>query len=212
LTQEAADEREVLNADAVGEEPEMANAGEGDREGVEEESAEELVGMKNHDFGVAGIAVIFPAEGNMVIGDLGQTVVGNGDAVGVSAQITKDMVRPSEGGFGVDDPVGGAEAVDKRSEGLGIGESDQTAVEREFPLFVESQDLLQKHATNEPGQNADREEEVGRGVDSAGTIDGESAGGDEAVDVGMKVPAMATDDVRQFPRGGRRRGLRNDRR
>lgn len=136
LTNEAADELTVLNTDAVGEEPEMADAGEGDRERVEEESAEELVGMKGHDFGLGGIAVIFPAEGNMVIGDLGQTVVGNGDAVGVSAQITKDMVWPGEGGFGVDDPVGGAEAVDKRSEGLGIGESGQTAVEREFPLFV----------------------------------------------------------------------------
>lgn len=71
MTQEAADEREVLNADAVGEEPEMANAGEGDRERVEEESAEELVGMKGHDFGLGGMAVIFPAEGNMVFGDLG---------------------------------------------------------------------------------------------------------------------------------------------
>ena len=77
-------------------------------------------------------------------------MVGNGDAVGVAAEITKDMVWPGEGGFGVDDPVGGAEAVDKRSEGLGIGESGQTAVEREIPLFVESQDLVQKQAAKEP--------------------------------------------------------------
>jgi hypothetical protein len=186
LTQEAANARGVLNADAVGEEPEMADAGEGDREGVEEESAEELVRMKGHDFGLGGMAVIFPAEGNMVIGDLGQTVVGNSDAVGVAAEVTKDMVWPGEGGGGVDDPVGGAEVMDKRSEGLRIGESGQTAVEREFPLFIESQELLQKQTSKEPGQNADREEEVGRGVDPAGSVDGESAGGDEAVNVGMK--------------------------
>lgn len=120
MTQEAADERDVLNTDAVGEEPEVADAGERHRERVEEESAEELVGMKGHDFGLAGIAIVFPAEGHMGIGDLGQPVVRYGNAVGVAAQITKDMVGPAKGGFGVDDPVGGAEAVDKRGEGLRI--------------------------------------------------------------------------------------------
>lgn len=120
LTQEAADERDVLNADAVGEEPEMADACERNRERMEKESAEELVGMKGHDFGLGGIAVIFPAEGHMGIGDLSQSVVRNGDAVGVAPEITKDMVGPAKGGFGVDDPVGGTEAVDKRGECLRI--------------------------------------------------------------------------------------------
>lgn len=120
LTYEAADERDVFNTDAVGEEPEMADACERNGERVKEESAEELVGMKRHDFGLAGIAVIFPAERDMVIGDLGQSVVGDGNAMGVAAEITKDMVRPAKGRFGVDDPVGGAEAVDKRGESLRI--------------------------------------------------------------------------------------------
>lgn len=120
MTYEAADERDVSNADAVGEEPEMADAGERNGERVKEESAEELVGMKGHDFGLAGIAVIFPAEGNMVIGDVGQSVVGDGDAVGVTAEITEHVIGPAKGRFGVDDPVGGAEAVDKRGESLRI--------------------------------------------------------------------------------------------
>lgn len=120
MTQEASDKRDVFDADAVGKEPKMANAGERDRERVEKKSAEEFVGMKGHDFGVAGITIIFPAERDVIIGDLGQAVVRNGDAVGVAAQITEDMVRPAKRRFGVDNPVGRAETAEKRSEGFWV--------------------------------------------------------------------------------------------
>lgn len=105
--------------------------------------------MKGHDLGLAGIAIIFPAEGNMVVSDLGQPVVRDGDAVGVAAQITEHMVGPAKGRFGVDDPVGGAEPVDKRGEGLWIRETGQAAMKGQFPIRGEGQELFQKDTSKE---------------------------------------------------------------
>ena len=51
---------------------------------------------------VSGIA---PAKGDLVIDERDESVVGDGDAMGVLAQITERMLGTSEGPFGVDVPV-----------------------------------------------------------------------------------------------------------
>ncbi len=48
---------------------------------------------------------IAPAKGDLVIGQGDEPVVGDGDAMGVLAQITERMLGTSEGPFGVDVPV-----------------------------------------------------------------------------------------------------------
>lgn len=149
------------------------------------------MGMKGHDFGVAGITIIFPAERDVVIGDSSQAVVRDGDAVGVTAEITKDMVGSAKGWFGVDDPVGRAETVDKRSEGFWLFEWGEATMQREFPGGVKVEKLLQKHTAEEAGQDPHRQKEVGRRLDPAGSVVGEAASGDKTVNVGMKQQILA---------------------
>lgn len=158
---------------------------------MEKKSAEEFMGMKGHDFGVAGITIIFPAERDVVIGDSSQAVVRDGDAVGVTAEITKDMVGSAKGWFGVDDPVGRAETVEKRSEGFWLFEWGEATMEGEFSLGMKVQEPIQKHTAEEAGQDPHRQKEVGRRLDPAGSVVGETAGGDKAVNVGMKQQILA---------------------
>lgn len=61
----------------------------------------------------------------------------------------------------------------------------------QFPINVKGQKLLQKHASKESGQDPHRQKEVGRRLDPAGSVVGEAAGGDKAVNVGMKQEVLA---------------------
>ena len=51
---------------------------------------------------VSGVA---PTEGDVAVGKSNQPAVGNGDTMGVGAEIAQHMFRPTERPLGVDDPV-----------------------------------------------------------------------------------------------------------
>ncbi len=55
---------------AVGEEAVVADAMEAVRQGVQQEAADELVGGEGHDLRLAVVAIILPAEGDRVLGQL----------------------------------------------------------------------------------------------------------------------------------------------
>ena len=51
---------------------------------------------------VGGVA---PAEGDLIVGQLDQAMVGDGDAVSIAAEILQHVLGSAEGWFRVDDPV-----------------------------------------------------------------------------------------------------------
>src|ERR1700730_12769418 len=73
--------RDVLGAPAVGEEPVVSDAVETVGQDVDEEAADELVGVERHEL-VSGVAlgpVIFPFEGHALAVEGDQPAVGNRD-------------------------------------------------------------------------------------------------------------------------------------
>ena len=50
---------------------------------------------------------VAPAEGDVAVFERNESVVGDGDAMGVGAEITQGMFGASERSLGVDDPDGG---------------------------------------------------------------------------------------------------------
>ena len=48
---------------------------------------------------------VSPAEGDVAVGERNQSVVGDGDTMGVGAEIAQHMFWPAEGRLGIDDPV-----------------------------------------------------------------------------------------------------------
>ena len=51
------------------------------------------------------MGIILPAEGNLVIFESDEAMVGDGNAVGVAAEIAEHMMRATKRGFGIDHPV-----------------------------------------------------------------------------------------------------------
>jgi hypothetical protein len=58
---------ELLGALAIGEEAVIADALKALRKGVQQEAADELIGVEGHDLGPLWMTVVLPAEGNLII-------------------------------------------------------------------------------------------------------------------------------------------------
>src|SRR5208283_827428 len=98
-------ERQEGGALPVGEEAEVADAYETAWQQVEQEAAQELFDSQSHDPLLVAVSGVAPAKRYVARGESNQPAVGNGDAMGVGAQIAQHMFRPAERPFGVDDPV-----------------------------------------------------------------------------------------------------------
>ena len=68
---------------SIGEEAEMTDAHESGRQDVEQEPADELVGVERHGLLLAGVLAVLVGEGDVLGIDLENPVIGNGGAVGV---------------------------------------------------------------------------------------------------------------------------------
>src|ERR1700740_495677 len=121
-------------------------------------------------------------------------MVGDGDAVGIAAEILQDVLRSAEGWFGVDDPIFTEERTQPGGEELGM--SERRELSRQVQLMAlegrlqAGDELAAKHTP----QYGDGKEEARVGWNPVGVITGESAGGNDTVDMGMKleflVPSM----------------------
>ncbi len=106
---------------------------------------------------------------------------------GIAAEILQDVLGSAEGWFGVDDPIFAEERTQPGSEELGMGErrefSGQVQLTALEGRLQAGDELAAKHAS----QHRDGNEEAGMGSNPAGVLAGESAGGNDTVDMGMKL-------------------------
>ena len=121
-------------------------------------------------------------------------MVGDGDAVGIAAEILQDVLGSAEGWFGVDDPIFAEERTQPGSEELGMGERCEFSGQVQLTAFEGRLQAGDELATKHAPQYSDGKEEAWVGSNPAGVIAGESAGGNDTVDMGMKleflVPGM----------------------
>lgn len=104
----------------VGEEAVMADAVEPVGQGVEDEPADELVCREGHDLRATVMAIIPPAESDVINGHVGKPCIGNRDAMGVAAEIGRYQLGTPEGGFGIDDPFDAPQCIEPVGEGSGF--------------------------------------------------------------------------------------------
>ena len=76
----------------IGEQAEVTDAMEAGRQHVHQEPAHELAGGEVHDFGAPSRPIVLPAEGHVVVGQLEEPAVGDGDAVRVAREIGKHLL------------------------------------------------------------------------------------------------------------------------
>ena len=68
------------------------------------------------------VGIVLPSKRDLVVGDVDDPMVRDGDAVCVSRQVVQDMGGPTEGRFGVDDPIMPKESSHEGAECLGLGQ------------------------------------------------------------------------------------------
>ena len=72
---------------------------------MQEEAAQELFDRQGHEPLLVAVSGISPPECDVTLSESNQPVVGDGDAVGVGAEIAQHVLWSTEGRLGIDDPV-----------------------------------------------------------------------------------------------------------
>jgi hypothetical protein len=180
----AADLLEFGRAAGIGQKTEVADPAEALWKDMNEKAPDELVGVEDHKLGLVVGAIVLPAKVDATVLADDKPAVSDGDAMGVAAEILEDLLRPSEGSFGVDHPLDLAKFPEVEGEGGWLGErqeiaeeSHSTGIERHFETF-------QEKAAKEAGENVNREEESGSTSDPV-SIWCETATRHDAVQMGM---------------------------
>ena len=161
----------------------MADADEAFGEQVQQEAAQKLIERQGHQLVFMVVSGIAPAKGDLVIRERDESVVGDGDAVGVVAQITECLLGASEGLFGVNVPVVSEQGSDPSREDFGVSEGFQVVVEAQ-PVppevtFKSGHKLTAKDAT----ERLDGKKEARACWNPVGVIERQSAGGHNTMHV-----------------------------
>src|SRR5262245_40072285 len=84
---------------SVREDAEVADANEAIRDDVEEEPADELLGLQPHDFDLIGVGIVLPPEANRRAFQTEDALVGDRNAVGIAAEVVESLHGAGERTF-----------------------------------------------------------------------------------------------------------------
>ena len=113
----------------VGQEPEVTDPAKAIGQHVQEEAADELASIERHHLGFVARAVVFPPEANTAVLTIEKPAVGDGNAMGVAAEIVENLLRPAEGPLGVDHPLDLAQSLQMCGESRRAGDGSDVAEE-----------------------------------------------------------------------------------
>jgi hypothetical protein len=99
--------------------------------------------------------VVFPAEGDSIVVEGDESMVGDGNAVSVASQVVEDMFWPAEGRLSVDDPPLTEELMDETVEAIGLSEADDRAMELELVLVKDLFEPVSKFTAEDAAEYVD---------------------------------------------------------
>src|ERR1019366_6409102 len=96
---------ERSSASAVGEEAEVADADQAFGQDMDQKAAQELIGGNGHDLVLAAVGIVLPTEGDAMVFESYEAMVGDGDAMGIAGEVVENMFGAAEGRLGVNAPA-----------------------------------------------------------------------------------------------------------
>ena len=103
---------------------------------VQQQTPQELHGVQRQGAQAVATLVILVAEGHLAMLEGHETVIGDGDAVGIAGQVLEHMLGVLDGLFGVDDPLLVAQGGEEPLPGRGLGECPTATREGQLALRV----------------------------------------------------------------------------
>ena len=174
----------------MGEKAEVADADESWRQYVQQEPAQEFIHTKRQQAFLVLMGGVAPAERDHAVGERDEAAVGDRHAMSVLAKITERVLRPSEGAFGVNHPLGAEQRAKPRREGFRIVKCGERSVEAEFMLRMQLFESIDELAPKHFSEHLDRQEEPWLRIDPSRVIGSETAGGHHTVYMRMMLELL----------------------
>jgi len=171
----------------------MTNAMESIGKHVEQEAAHELANGELHDFAlvVAILTIVLPAKADMLIGEIEQPAVADGDAMGVPRKIGQDLLRSCERTLGVDDPFLRAQGSEVGLECFSVVEGNEFGEELQLASIESCCETFEEQAPEQAREHPNRQEEVWTASHPAHAVGGDASTRHNAVDVGVVIEALS---------------------
>ena len=96
---------------------------------MKKEPSNELIGLESHGLLFIPIGIVPPAEGDIAVLDIEDTVIADSDPVGISAQVLKDTLGAVKRRLAIDNPFLMVELSSEHLKGSGVLEMTDTAGE-----------------------------------------------------------------------------------
>ena len=80
------------------------------------------------------LAVVLPGEADLPVGEPHQAAVGDGNTMGVAAEIAEHLLRPGERRLGVDDPLDPGQGTELGGKGDMVSQGGERAGEPELTI------------------------------------------------------------------------------
>jgi hypothetical protein len=102
---------------------------------MEKEPSDKLACLERHGLLAVMVCIVAPQEGNIVVTEVEDAVIADGDSVSISAQVLKNTFGAIEGRFAIDDPFLMVEVFSEGFEVCGIFEMTETVGKDESIFF-----------------------------------------------------------------------------
>jgi len=106
------------------------------------------------------IAIIFPAKLNLVVVDIEEAIVGDGDAVRVSCDVLEDLFRSGEGALRVNHPILLLDRRDVTQEGVARPKGFQRGKELQASGVEGLPEIIEKQSTKQTRQHENGQKEL----------------------------------------------------
>ncbi len=156
------------------------------RKQVQQEATEEFIERESHQALFVLVNGVAPAEGDLLLGKRDQAMVGDGHAMGVTAQITEHMLWAPEWAFRIDHPILSEQWSEPRSKGFRLSEELQVSMKGELAVLKSALECLVELAAKDSAEHLDGKKEVVAWFDPARVIDRQAAGGHYAMYMRVK--------------------------
>ena len=175
----------------AGEETEVADADEATRQHMQQEATQEFIDRQSQESLLVFVSGVSPAERDLVLQEGNETVIGNRNAMGVGAEVTKHLIGSTERRLAVDHPSRRVKLTDQTPEQLGLSQAAKQAVKLELAGSVSLLERFEKLAAEDFAENPFRKKEaIISGAHPMGMIARQAASGDDAVNVGMMLQLL----------------------
>jgi hypothetical protein len=152
---------------------------------MKKEPPDKFICLQRHGLLTVTVGIISPEKRNIAVPDSEDAVIADGDSMGISAEVLKGPLGAIKGRFAIDDPLLLIEMSPERFEGSGFLEMADTALEYKVPRFEAMFEEVKELPFEQCRHYPDRNEKPFVARDPAAPVGGESAPGDDTMEVGM---------------------------